>query len=328
MLLSVLIACLADLAPEGSVGKPSATDADGDGFAASSDCDDDDPTTYPGATELCDQVDNDCNTVVDDVGEGQGALYWPDEDGDAYGDGTPTRACTPPLGHAAVDGDCEDSDPRIHPGADEICDDEDNDCDGTVDQDALDATFWYVDQDGDGWGVGTPVASCEPTDTHRSTDDGDCDDVDDLVHPGMTEACDAIDNNCDGWVDEGEACPCYIEWSDSAYMFCNGYARWPEARSFCEIYGYTMLTVNDSIENDWVTGRLETFGGKWWAGYNDRVDEDEWVWESGQTTSYSNWDTGQPNNWWGQDCLVLNDRGGGKWNDAECDDYYFFVCES
>lgn len=92
-----------------STGTP---DADGDGIADGQDCAPDDPTVYPGALELCDGRDGDCDGQV---GDGLGGL--PDErDGDA--DGVPLCA-----------GDCDDGDPGTYPGASEVCDGVDRNCD-------------------------------------------------------------------------------------------------------------------------------------------------------------------------------------------------------
>ena len=118
-----------------------ATDLDGDGFSpADGDCDDDSPSTYPGAQEVSnDGVDQDCNGVdtircyVDDDGDGYGAAI-----GYFNGNGP---ACA--AGFAAPAGDCDDADIAVFPGAPEGCDGIDSDCDG----DLLDGA---PDADGDG----------------------------------------------------------------------------------------------------------------------------------------------------------------------------------
>jgi len=142
-----------DLSAEGG---ESTADDDEDGFSpADGDCDDGDETVYPGAEELCDGQDNDC--------DGQTADDEVDDDYDGW---------------LVCGGDCNDLDETIYPGAEELCDDLDTDCDG-VNTDRL-------DQDFDGYSL------CN----------GDCDDADDSRHPGNPEVCDGLDNDCTGGVDD------------------------------------------------------------------------------------------------------------------------------
>ena len=99
--------------------------------------------------------------------------------------------------------DCDDAEGSTHPGADETCDGADDDCDGLIDEDGTDATTWYADTDGDGYGdASVAVASCgQPT--GYVADDTDCDDTDATVNPDAAEVCDGLDQDCDGSVDEG-----------------------------------------------------------------------------------------------------------------------------
>lgn len=95
--------------------------------------------------------------------------------------------------------DCDDADAAVFPGADERCDGVDQDCDGAIDEDALDALTWYPDEDGDGYGVEAgSVAACEaPQAMVESATD--CDDAAAEAHPGGTETpYDAVDQDCDG----------------------------------------------------------------------------------------------------------------------------------
>ncbi len=167
------------------------------------DCDDGDSGVYPGALESCDDVDQDCDGTVDESAIDV-TLYYADTDGDGYGDASnTTRACELPSNHATTGTDCDDGDSGVFPGAGETCDGVDQDCDGTVDEDASDATHWYTDSDGDGYGdpASTTLSCSDPG--GASTASTDCDDGDATVHPGATEVCDSVDQDCDTLIDEG-----------------------------------------------------------------------------------------------------------------------------
>ncbi len=172
--------------------------------ASSDDCDDSDGTVHPGATETCDDVDEDCDGSIDEDAVDRSTWYL-DSDGDAYGDaGTTSLACDQPASYVADAKDCDDSDSTIHPGAEESCDGVDEDCDKVVDNDPVDPLTWTQDKDGDDHGAiggGTTEACDQPT--HYAASADDCDDGDAAVNPSATEVCDSVDNDCDGRVDEG-----------------------------------------------------------------------------------------------------------------------------
>jgi len=174
-----------------------------EGFAKSDDdCDDGDDGVHPYADETCDDVDQDCDAVVDESAV-DASTWHPDLDGDGYGDAAaPTLACQAPSLHVLDDTDCDDTSAAVHPGAAETCDDLDQDCDATIDEDPTDPTPWYDDGDGDGHG--DPGAVTDACDAPSGTveDAGDCDDGDGSVHPGAAETCDDVDQDCDGTVDE------------------------------------------------------------------------------------------------------------------------------
>ncbi len=176
-------------------------DADGDGERGiafgGDDCDDTNPDINPDATELCNDIDDDCDELVDDADPdlppAEKSPWWPDLDGDGYGDvdADPTASCAPlPLG-SDNDGDCNDDDPEISPDAIEICNGLDDDCDGLLDDDDPDtdvdlAPIWYPDADLDGFGVPSPdaVQSCSPpAPSGWSLFDTDCDDEDPTMGP-------------------------------------------------------------------------------------------------------------------------------------------------
>ncbi len=131
-----------------------------------------------------------------------GAVWHPDEDGDGYGSGDAVYACDAPVGHVSNDLDCDDGDPLISPDAVEDCATEaDENCDGAFSAvDALNCTPFYTDQDGDGYGDPLDsICACEPTETHVTASEGDCEDLDAAVNPDAEEVCDdGLDNNCDG----------------------------------------------------------------------------------------------------------------------------------
>lgn len=94
------------------------------------DCDDGDSSTYPGAEELCDEVNNDCDERVD---EGVSyKVFYEDSDGDGYGnDDVQLEHCgEPPSGYVGNNQDCDDSERKVNPGVEELCDGLDQDCSG------------------------------------------------------------------------------------------------------------------------------------------------------------------------------------------------------
>ena len=198
--------------------KISQTDSDGDGVPDVRDCAPDDPDIRPGADEVCDGEDQDCDGEIDEnaidateeicdgidndcdgeIDEDLAITQYVDSDGDGYGDpATATTACEPDVSLVDNADDCDDDDASIFPGAEEICDELDNDCDTEIDEDLL-RTF-FADTDGDGFGDPDNSAEfCTPPSGYLEDQD-DCDDGDGSIYPGALESCnDGIDQDCDG----------------------------------------------------------------------------------------------------------------------------------
>ena len=173
-------------------------DEDGDLFGEARDCAPNDATINPGAEEICDGRDNDCDGLIDE--EVSVIAFW-DRDGDGVGDAEKARrVCSLPEDGSFDAGDCDDLNAAIYPGADELCDGKDNDCDDEIDEGVGD-TF-YQDLDGDGRGTSREtVQACSAPDGYSSNDQ-DCDDAEIARYFGAEELCDGIDNDCDLDVDE------------------------------------------------------------------------------------------------------------------------------
>ena len=174
-------------------------DFDGDGYAGAQsgytvscgqpksyvtvlgDCDDSDERIHPGAPEICNHIDDNCNGLID---EGLPIMtYHVDMDGDGYGvaAGPTVMDCAPPKGYGVGTGDCDDNDNTIYPGAPEICDGKDNNCNGQIDEGARASC-------GTGW-CRRLASSCTSND----------------CVPGdpRPETCNAFDDDCDGVIDNG-----------------------------------------------------------------------------------------------------------------------------
>jgi Putative metal-binding motif/FG-GAP repeat len=189
-------------------------DDDGDGYDSTSvggtDCDDTNPLIFPGAPEECNNLDDDCNGLVD---EAVLQTWYPDLDRDGYGDpSTSLESCAAPAGYIADNTDCDDSAVGVNPGATEVCDllatDEDcdgleNDADGSVAPGSQ--SSWWMDADGDGYGAGMERRACEAL-PGEVGDGSDCEDGDAAISPGAIEVCDAadVDEDCSGTAEDAD----------------------------------------------------------------------------------------------------------------------------
>ena len=170
------------------------------GATSGDDCDDQKAATRPGVTEICDNIDNNCT-----LGADEGC----DDDDDNYCDGSMTKAavtvttCTATAAAAVSGDDCDDGATDVHPGVTEVCDNVDNNCAGSpaIDEGCDDDNDGYCDKNM-GKKPGTTVTTCTATGPGGSAGD-DCDDSAVSAHPGGTEICDNLDNNCASGTDEG-----------------------------------------------------------------------------------------------------------------------------
>lgn len=212
----------AEVSGSGGGGTPYYYDWDGDGFgtnssilllctapppgyvAAGNDCNDGDATVFPGAPEVCNGFDEDCDGLNDEGLPTQ--IFYFDFDGDGFGNSDfSIEACQPNGNYSATVGDdCDDNNSNIHPDQPEIaCNNIDDNCDGEVDEGDGGITYFF-DFDGDGFGNSEfSIVACGPSGDYSATVGGDCNDNNANVNPNKTELpCNQLDDDCDGTVDE------------------------------------------------------------------------------------------------------------------------------
>jgi hypothetical protein len=126
-------------------------------------------------------------------------MYYVDADGDGFGDeATGVESCSQPQNTITLGGDCDDTNDQIYPGAQEICDGLDNNCNGSIDE-GLNTVTYYVDSDNDGFGIGSGSLFCNDPGTGFSLNNLDCDDSNNQINPTAVDIIDnGIDENCDG----------------------------------------------------------------------------------------------------------------------------------
>jgi len=199
-------------------------DLDGDGFgdraartlacerppatvADATDCDDADQGVNPDAEDVCNSRDDDCDGDIDEDGDIE--VYYLDADRDGMGTAASSwsgcGALPPPLYTAVQAGDCDDLDFHVRPGRSESCNGIDDDCDGLIDEGAVDVQPFFVDVDLDGHGGEETIYVCPSQQGELASEQDDCDDNDEAIYPGAAERCNGIDDDCDGLVDERAA---------------------------------------------------------------------------------------------------------------------------
>ena len=261
-------------------------------------------------------------------GDGDGDVGG-DGDGDVGGDGDGDVEC--------VDTDFDGYGPGCAPGPD---------CDPG------DGEVWYgftgyIDEDGDGATLGTGVPLCTDGSVPEGYRDGpsaelDCNDELAEMAPGNGEVCDGLDNDCDGQADSTEACVCEVRYRNGdllhPYNFCfqNNVGdpievNWNDAKADCEAYGYEIVVMETSSENDWLIAQIN---GSWWIGLGDgngilNASEGNYRWADGSAPTYFDWLPGEPNDSGGEDCVEVRGNDGEEgWNDEACGSARAWICEA
>lgn len=288
---------------DGGPSCPPGADLDGDGrgegCAWGPDCDDDDAERWARV------------------------VAFEDADGDGWYGEAPTLLCS--------DGSAPDGYTLEVPAA--------FDCDDDDDARAPWRPGW-ADLDGDGAAGAEPVRLC--TDgalpagyLADAPEVADCDDTDARRQPDAPEVCDAVDNDCDGFADDGEGvCPCPVHWHRDPlhpYQRCESSVSWGTALSACgaDDRPYHLVIVESYPEDHFLRGLRAGVGVGLWLGLYDGNGgaEGQHVWVDGSPLAVDGWRGGEPNNGGAlgnEDCVEMTETG---WNDEGCGSGRFYVCE-
>jgi hypothetical protein len=238
-------------------------DADGDGFGNEddfinscsvppgyildhTDCDDSNPLMYPGATEICNTIDDNCNLIVD-----EGLIfitYYLDFDSDGFGNilTTSSTCDSVPPGYVTDNTDCNDLNAFMNPEVAEICNGLDDNCNLLTDE-GLSSTTYYLDADSDAFGnVLIPFISCSGFAPAGFVEDStDCNDLNNLINPSAIEICNTFDDNCNLLIDEGF--PSYTYYLDAD---TDGYGNILFSINSCDAIPPTGYVINNTDCDD------------------------------------------------------------------------------
>ena len=271
------------------------TDADKDGYgdpskrsfactqpsgsvSSSTDCDDGDKLINPAATEVCDGDDNNCDGKTDGSDAADVSVWYADADKDGYGGASASVACTQPTGSVSTSTDCDDADKNINPAATEVCDGDDNNCDGSTDgSDAADPSTWYADADNDGYG--DPSVTLDACDEPAGyTDNGDdCNDSDatatdcqctlsSVATPVLTTTIGSTQGSY--LTDPLETLGSGLVWTITGYTG-SAVVQWPSTSALASGSGGTTITLPGSGHEG--TGHVVYGGYLYYVSYNSNT---------------------------------------------------------
>ncbi len=210
--------------------------------------------------------------------------------------------------------------------APELCNGVDDNGDGRVDEGPVWAA---VDADGDGFGdpaTAVLVTACRELGPDEVSDASDLDENDADRHPGAAEACNALDDDGDGIIDEGCDCDAYLVDAD-VYTVCTTPMSWFEAEAACDARGYHLATVHNAAQQQGLDDLIDGYGIDFWIGLHDQTTEGAFVWVAGGAFAYDHFRAGEPNDYNGNEDCVEAEAGTGLWDDQNCAAPEAFVCE-
>jgi hypothetical protein len=158
----------------------------------------------------------------------------------------------------------------------------------------------------------------------------DCDDESDAIHPDADEKCDFVDDDCNGVLDDGPACPaCPSQpvMGGGTLGFCVNPKTFQEAEADCVAQGGHLVSLHDQALHDLVnTYAFQVADDQWWVGLNDIASEGAFTWTDGTPFDYTAWAGGEPNDANNEDCAHLANWAGGGWNDIQCSAELRYIC--
>ena len=265
------------------------------------DCDDLDPTVYPGAAEACDGRDNNCDTAVDEGAPT--SPFWPDADGDGHGNGGGAiiESCAQPAGYVTSTDDCNDGAATTYPGAPELCDGQDNSCNGLRDDGAT--------------GCPCSTASYGSHNYILCTDSRTWNDAENFCLGYGYHLVTVSDGGENSWLSGGGG------------GLCDNSCSYPFDGE-CDDGGPGYITSLCAFGTDCGDcGSRGGISGNFWIGFNDIATEGAFGWSSGAGVPFTSWNSGEPNNSSNEDCTEFR-IGNNNWNDLNCGTARQFVCET